>query len=187
MSSWLDRHIYRSYPNIARSWYTSIVEGMDDAIHAVWWRLRYLGRNTVRSIRWAYRMWGNEDWDQEYFYLVMQHKLEDMHKYFSKSDICHDNRKITKDIGICIHIIKRVIEDDYLSEEYDKIDRESGPCFDWDNGIEDERGCTTIKHLWSPEADKRFERYIKLSRSIKDNELDLLFKILRRKSERFWD
>ena len=72
-------------------------------------------------IKWSSIVWKDRDWDFGYTYRILQEKIINQRKYFSRPDFIinkKDNDKIIKQLEFCERIIKRIIEDDYLHPEY---------------------------------------------------------------------
>ena len=48
--------------------------------------IRVAKRKIKSLIFWSKVIWNDEDWDEEYFLIIIRRKLEKMHKYFSRKD-----------------------------------------------------------------------------------------------------
>lgn len=65
--------------------------------------------------RWLCRAWHINDWDYADLLKVMQWQLEDMQVHFKRCKHHRSHDRDIKEIAYCIHLLKRLQEDDYIS------------------------------------------------------------------------
>lgn len=134
-------------------------------IHNVWWFRREL---------WA---WWN--WDQEPTLRLLKRALEGMYEAHRDDPYHEAHARKAKDIKICIHLLNRIIEDDYCLDKFDYSREEvmhilsSGQTF---RGFK----MNVEKKHDLPSANMR--RKIDL----KKQDTELLFKIMSRKINGWW-
>lgn len=161
--------------------------------------LRSLKYGIENLIKWLNIIWNDRDWDYYFFLIMMKKKLEGMEHQHRVYSHCIDSEKITKKMRVCIHLLDRIIEDDYCKKEYEdhdkkygKLDIDSKPSQYDKNGkiltykMIFNRDKVTNDRIKKYERDD-FRRIIKKSDNIKNNDKNMLFDMLRRNIFQFWD
>lgn len=71
--------------------------------------------NRIKNIiYWMPVIWNDEDFDYNYLFIIMRHKLISMRDFFnSDSAVTLYAEERAKEMDICIKILNRIIEDDY--------------------------------------------------------------------------
>ena len=75
-------------------------------------------------IFWFKIIWKDREFDYYYFYIIMERKLEKMLKFYNSDDvhICEKSKLVTiRQIKKTLNVLKRIIADDYLNDEYDRL------------------------------------------------------------------
>ena len=111
-----------------------------------------------------------------------------MKKYFETDSLAADSENIKNNIGKCIDILDRLIENDYASESYKKHDEKWGEIrLNLDDGnLEIDR-----KNVLT-EKDREEERYeffniLKEEHKLRNNDINNLFNLLKENIEEWWD
>jgi hypothetical protein len=99
----------------------------------------------------------DRDWDQSFLYIILQFKLKRMKNYFEKYGMSNNEQSI-KYINICIKLIDIILKDDFIPD-YSQT-RKNWIC---------------KVNIWEVER-RRKQKYI-----------NLLFKIISKKSMYWWD
>lgn len=125
-----------------------------------WWRARHgltwrgIKQGINNLIIWFPVIYRDSWWDHSYLYLILRKKLELMEKGFrSEYAMSANAERDAKNMKICILLLDRLLNDDYIT--YNR-------------------------------GDNIRESYEKKERMIKQD-LDLLFKILRKQIRCWWD
>ncbi len=148
--------------------------------------------NIIKGIKnivsWVPVIWKDRDWDQSFFYKILRFKLYKMKKYFETDSLAADSENIKNNIGKCIDILDRLIEDDYASESYKKHDEKWGEIrLNLDDGnLEIDR-----KNVLT-EKDREEERYeffniLKEEHKLRNDDINSLFDLLKKNVEEWWD
>lgn len=138
-------------------------------------------RNVIRWIPLIYR---DRDWDYVYLMEIIKFKLENMEECFRKYGCTVDSKRKAKEMRICIKLLGRIAEDDYCEKEYDDHYEKWGRPEFKDHTIKCSKIITKDDELQSrKESNRLYEKEEKL----KKQDMDLLFKIMRRKILGWWD
>lgn len=121
-------------------------------------RLYIIEYGVKNIIYWFPIVWQDRWWDHIFLYSILNHKLKQMEKGF-REDGCHVyHEQDAKKIKICVLLLDRLQNDAYI---------------DYKN----ERG-------WEPEL---FKFELDKEEHMMNQDLDLLFKILRKHIRTWWD
>ena len=120
-------------------------------------KIRNLKEGIRNIIEWFPVIYEDRWWDYSFLYSILRKKLSLMEKGFREDGICLNSEKDAKKMKICVLLLDRLINDDYI--DYGK-----------DNGLG-----PNIRILMDKE-DEMIEQ-----------DLDLLFKIMRKQIRSWWD
>ena len=152
-------------------------------------------RGIVNLIIWFPVIWKDRNWDQYYFYKIMKAKLEKMEKLQRLHGISTDSEQCAREIKLSINLLNRILDCNYLenallphekkwgesefifkpygkNKEYTKLD------------IKVEKAITE-KEI--KQEDKERMRLYKHSDNMREQDLDILFKHLKKYGEGWWD
>jgi len=138
---------------------------------------------------WFKIIWNDRQWDSYFLLVLMQYKLTLMQKYFETNAHHLEADKNIIDIKICKNLLKRLAEDDYYKNVFLFHDEKWGKLnitFEDDNRISITRkNCVT-------EQEKKEEKKEAINLRDKealliDQDLNLLFKIMRKQIKHWWD
>ncbi len=146
-------------------------------------------------IKWFPIIWKDRNWDNYYIYVIIRHKLHlteqltrnyGHHLYHIK-----DAEKIKK----CVILLDRLIEDEYHENVYKHFDEKWGQSeFNFTDSTEYpdcQRLHITYPNVITKEDEKLQEKQNKLlmhkPEEMKKQDLDLLFKTMRKHIQTWWD
>lgn len=137
---------------------------------------------------WFKTIWSDRNWDHYYIYVILRHKLhlteQHIRKYHRHTTALRDSHKIK----ICVLLLDRLIKDEYNLNAFKRHDEKWGEAkFDFKN-----RECiVSHPNVKTPEDSEKerkdFKDSIKIEEMLKDQDLDLLFKLLRKHIQSWWD
>ncbi len=194
----------------SRPWYRKIIDRTQG-----WWEFeaRYYWKDLKQGIKnlwyWLPVIWKDRNWDHDFIFDVLSHKLKAQASYIGKYGLHLNNWKDERDMMICVRLIEKVKTEYYSSEyqDYHKLKTWFEPC-------KDKPGYSEWK---SRELEENFDDYFKkypliYKRVINgqgpfkiDDDQDkariasgigyinhqrarkLLFKIMEQEIERWWD
>ena len=76
-------------------------------------------RRLKRILSWLPVLWHDEDWDHAHLWHILRHKLSSMRDYHKEYGISADRLQIALEINSCVEALDRLIDDDYLSGDWD--------------------------------------------------------------------
>ena len=159
-----------------RSFFNSIIYGIENLI--VWFPI----------------IWSDRNWDQVYLYIILQHKLDQMQKYFRKYGHHVGAERDARKMEICSMVLERLITDVYHDQAFKKYDEKWGEAhfstFETDDPnlsrlVITHENVHTEEDKIKETAD--FKRAWEHHDYLNKQDLDLLFKILRKQIESWWD
>jgi len=151
-------------------------------------------RGIKNLIVWFPTIWKDRDWDHYYLYVIMKKKLERM-EYLQRTYGHHvDNEKTADQIKICKLILGRLIEDDYLFNATKYHDEKWGELRLITKPIPETQVCFVEVETTKPLTEKekiqeRKERSaaFKHGENMRKQDLDMLFNIMKKHVEGWWD
>ena len=133
-------------------------------------------------------LWREDDWSWEYCLNTLAWKLDRLRSSIDSSYFQHVGaEKQMRDITICVELIKRLNDNDYSSPLQEKLSEEH-----WQKGFEwkDVPGHPDLSELIdgnvSPSKDRVYMNEILMSEKRKQEEYQLLFKILNKRMQHWW-
>lgn len=147
-------------------------------LNPLYWLKR--GARRVHHIaKWLPVLWSDNDWDYLYLYQVMQFKIKCMREHQLKHRIIVDYKKVAHRMFVAEQLLKRLLDQDYVTKEYEDY-HERHPHV-WE---ESPRGMILKGDPagW-PELKKLHEK----EKYLEEQDLDYLFKILRKYIRTWWD
>ena len=165
---------------------------------------RYIKYGIENFITWAPIIWGDRQWDYEFFYRILEKKLELMSKHFkfnyceenadararsprycddyfcdscSDFEACDAQRKIEYLLYKLIELLKRIQDDDYFELAEKNFESKLLKC----DCLED------LNRTKTPEEKKLFHDVFILSQELKDKDEKEFYDLLRKSINTFWD
>lgn len=81
--------------------------------------VRYDIRHGIKSyLRWYKTIWNDRNWDFQYTYEILREKIKFQKEYFQKSQLVLGWEDQVKQLAFCERILNRLIEDDYTTQAY---------------------------------------------------------------------
>jgi len=182
---------------------------------SLWWEHngRYLIKEFIRGIKnlwyWLPVIWKDRNWDHQYIFDILSHKLKAQSEYIGGRDI-HQNAKRDAEVMMtCVRLIEKV-QDEFYSSEYMDYHKTKN----WFEPVPDKEGYSTWESRELEENfDDYFAKYPRIYKRVINGEgifkLDgtddkqriasniahinhdrarkLLFKIMEQNIERWWD
>ena len=146
--------------------------------------LRQVKHGVKNLIHWFPVIWKNREYDHSYLLIILQKKLELMEEYFRTKSHCMDGDKQANDVKYAILLINRLIKDDYTEIPYKKHVEKFGELEFTDEGLKHTKVKSRKQEM---ECDKSFNEYMKRGDYLKKQDLDELFKHIRKHLESWWD
>jgi len=90
---------------------------------SLWWEHngRYLGNEFIRGIKnlwyWLPIIWKDRNWDHQYIFDILSHKLKAQSEYIGGRDIHINAKRDAEVMMICVRLIEKV-KDEYYGMEY---------------------------------------------------------------------
>lgn len=180
--------------------HTIIIELLEE-YYNIYSEIKYFFRknynNVVHLIKWFPIIWNDRQWDDHFFFLVLQKKLNLMEEYFvsdkSMWALCNDKKLALKRLRICSNLVKRIIDDNYLSNALDAHEKVYGKCEFKFKPISNSKNSEIVivnekANVYSDEfINKSRKHWYKHSDKMKKQDIDMLFKLLSKNIERYWD
>ena len=88
------------------------------------WRLREFIRSVKNVWYWFPIIWKDRDWDHDYIFEVLKHKLKSQSKYIGERDGHTTAQQDARRMSICVSLIEKIQDDSYATEHLDYIDDE---------------------------------------------------------------
>lgn len=141
----------------------------------------------LSCFRWYKLVWNDRQYDYIYFFLLLQKKLELMEKYFYTNANFLGKEKEAKKIKIARFCVNRLIKDDY--NVYKEHEKKYGELeWDFDRTMNSFLKYSKVKTKKEErEANKSFNRCTKHEDYLRNQDLDYLFKIIRKHILKWWD
>lgn len=166
----------------------SIYEKIDQAFYDI-------KRGVKNLIIWFPVIWEDRDWDHWYLYKIIHKKLERMEILHRTYGHHVDNDKTADQIKLCKLLLKRLIADDYLMNATKYHDQKWGDLEIFTEEIEGRSNCVSVHTKTTKdltEKEKKIEDELRhgLYRhadKMKEQDLDMLFRIMRKHIQGWWD
>lgn len=149
-------------------------------------RVFYNIKNGLRNFwKWRSVVWNDRPWDYVYIFKALRFKLDETQRCIDGTFVGADEEAAK--IRSLIDAIDRILEDDYVKEEYEEMDRKYGKLemiFNDDNTITTTR--TNLK-----EEDKETERketltLAELEAKRRQQDINFVFDIMKNDIQRWW-
>lgn len=149
-------------------------------------RFFYNVKNGLRNLwKWRSVVWNDRPWDYVYIFKALRFKLDETQKCIDGSFVGSEEE--AKKIRSLIEAIDRIVEDDYVSEEYKTMDEKYGKLemiFNDDNTI-----TTTRENL--KEEDREQERketlaLAELEADRRQKDINYVFDTMKNDIQKWW-
>ena len=162
------------------------LQDMVEALNNNLSRFFYNVKNGLRNLwKWRSVVWNDRPWDYVYIFKALRFKLDETQRCIDGTFVGADEEAAK--IRSLIDAIDRILEDDYVSEEYKELDRKYGKLemiFHEDNTI-----TTTRKNL--KEEDREIERketltLAELEAERRQQDINFVFDTMKNDIQRWW-
>ena len=162
------------------------LQDMVEALNNNLSRLFYNVKNGLRNLwKWRSVVWNDRPWDYVYIFKALRFKLDETQRCIDGTFVGAEEEAAK--IRSLIEAIDRILEDDYVKEEYEEMDRKYGKLemiFHEDNTITTTR--TNLK-----EDDKETERketlaLAELEAERRQQDINFVFDTMKKDIQRWW-
>lgn len=162
------------------------LQDMVEALNNNLSRLFYDVKNGLRNLwKWRSVVWNDRPWDYVYIFKALRFKLDETQRCIDGTFVGADEEAAK--IRSLMKAIDRILEDDYVKEEYEEMDRKYGKLemiFHKDNTI-----TTTRKNL--KEEDRETERQetltlAELEAKRRQDDINFVFDTMKNDIQRWW-
>lgn len=149
-------------------------------------RIFYNVKNGLRNLwKWRSVVWNDRPWDYVYIFKALRFKLDETQRCIDGTFVGADEEAAK--IRSLIDAIDRILEDDYVKEEYDEMDRKYGKLemiFNNDNSL-------TMTRENLKEEDKETERketlaLAELEAERRQQDINFVFDTMKNDIQRWW-
>jgi hypothetical protein len=156
--------------------------------------IRYISNGIINIIKWTPVIFKDKWWDDYYFFKLLEFKLKIMEVSFKTKGHHLYAERDSKKMKICRILCKRISDENYYDNVFQDHDKKWGELkmkVHNDNGIEfrqvsfERPNCITEKD--KEKEHKECQRLWKKEEYLKNQDLDLLFKTIRKNIQGWWD
>lgn len=146
-------------------------------------------------IEWFPVIWNDRHWDHYFIYQILRHKL-----HLTEQLIRHHGHHVNhiedaEKIKICVRLLDRLIKDDYHDNVYKHHDEKWGESELVFTDSTDYPDCSVVDIKYpnvktkkdKEQEKKEFRLLINKVQELKDQDIELLFKIMRKHIQSWWD
>lgn len=146
-------------------------------------------------IVWFPVIWKDRDWDQQFLYVILHFKLKRMENLHRKYGHLVNSEKYANQIKLAVSLLDRIIKDDYLENVMIPHEKKWGESDFVFTPLKDNKNLSSltikVEKANTPEekAKEHKERMTLYEHSdnLKKQDLDMLFKHIRKNVEGWWD
>lgn len=146
-------------------------------------------KKIIKIIHWIPILWQDVDYDADSIYRLLYYKLKFMEEYFSSDNTWSiDAKKIAKQIKIAKNLVKRLMEDDYLSNSLVEHIQKYPDFLELALSMEQENSkFYKLVDKNSDEEKKSFRKCSKHADYLKEQDINYLFDYLKKHIKEWWD
>lgn len=165
----------------------------DNFVFDFFYKIRSFFRNIISTIRWLPVIWQDRQWDEYYLYKILEHKFKLMEDFFRYKGMHVGAEREANQMKVCRLLLQRLMEENYTTP----YDERNQPHFDWFQKKMEEafnkepngEGFIVIAEAY--ERDEPDARWIvpahKHEKYLRKQDIDLLFRIITKHAEKWWD
>lgn len=161
-------------------------------IEDFWYNLKYGIENLFN---WIPVVWKDRNWDHYFIYVILRHKLHLMEKQIREYGHHVDKDRDANNIKVCVNLLDRLIADDYHEMAFKNHDRKWGESDFQFKECEDNPELMSLhiarENVNTPEDEEKerkdFRRASDHETFLREQDLDLLFKNMRKYIQTWWD
>lgn len=170
----------------------------------MWYKLKnvydYIRYDIPRGIKnliiWLPAVWKDRQWDHQFIYMILRHKLNLQQQFIREHGVHVNNVQDADEIKECVELLDNLIEDDYHSKAFEAHDKRWGAAeMNWVDASEHGDDMVQLK-ITHPKvvtdedhANERVDFLEACEREdyLRKSDLRLLFDIMRKKIQGWWD
>lgn len=146
-------------------------------------------------IKWVPVIWKDRNWDNYYIYVIFRHKLNLMEKQIREYGHHLHNERDADNIKVCVNLLDRLIADDYMEMAFKRHNEKWGSADMIFSECEDDPNLSELNidypNVKTEEDEKRqkidFKNAMENEGKLREQDLDLLFKNMRKYIQTWWD
>jgi len=163
-----------------RYWLRDIIEGIPYWPHRCWSRIKCFWK-------WFPIIWNDHDWDCNYLYIIIKHKLKLMREHHEKDRVVADWAQIVHRIKIAELCLNRLIEDKYAITDYKEHQKKFPFDHLFDHRKKENDGSPAVRiSTASPEASADIKKIYAKEEYLKKQDLETFAKIFCKYSRGWW-
>lgn len=140
-------------------------------------------------IRWVPVIYQDRDWDYDFIYVLLYHKLKNMQEFFESDKVWSTKSdRVAKQIMISKNLCKRLSDQQYLTNALTNYHNKYGEDSTvWHSEPTENPKLHRLVWDWSEQQHKDFTKASNHSDYMEQQDLDYLFKYLRKYIQGWWD
>jgi hypothetical protein len=163
------------------------------------YEIRYWPRDFTKGVKnlitWFPIIWKDRQWDHQYIYGIFRKKLHLTEQFIRHNGIHVNNIDDADKMKICVDLLDRIMKDEYHKSAFKQHEKKWGKAdLQWED-IDDEKGYSklniihpNVKTDEDKESERKdFRRSSKHEADLREQDLDLLFKMMRKHIQSWWD
>lgn len=162
------------------------LQDMVEALNNNLSRFFYNVKNGIRNLwKWRSVVWNDRPWDYVYIFKALRFKLDETQRCIDGTFVGADEEAAK--IRSLIEAIDRILEDDYVKEEYEEMDRKYGKLemiFNDDNTITTTR--TNLKEENKETERKETIALAELEAERRQQDINFVFDTMKNDIQRWW-
>lgn len=163
-----------------------------DKVDTLWCDFK---RGIKNLIIWFPAVWRDRQWDHQYIYMMMRAKLNFQEQYIRKYGIHINNIEDANKIKVCVNLLDRLIKDEYHETAFKNHEKKWGQMqlnFKDTKDYPDMQEAVITHPYVKTNEDKKnerkdFRRSCNHETDLREQDLDLLFKMMRKHIQGWWD
>lgn len=150
--------------------------------------LRNLGENVKNLISWFPIIWVDREYDHYFLFQILRHKLKRMEKFYNGPYAWGMNApKLAHEMKVCTILLDKIIEDEYNREGYDAHDEKWGK-LEFTTNDDGDLTITRGNRNFNEDIEaKEYRAVYEKEEKLKEQDLEMLFKTIRKNIRKWWD
>jgi len=165
---------------------------MIDKIETWWYDLKYGIENVFH---WVPVIWKDRNWDHYFIYVILRHKLRLMEIQIREYGHHVNKDRDADNIKVCVNLLDRLIADEYSEMAFKRHEEKWGEADFTFTPLEEDPELSEL-HIDRPNVQteedkeqerKEFRRASEHEVKLREQDLDMLFKNMRKYIQTWWD
>jgi len=141
----------------------------------------------AKVFKWLPIIWKDRDWDQSYFWRIVEMKLSTMEDLFENYGSGANSKNDAKKIRIMKNLAKRMYDEDYLSNALTQVESQFGQLKVRFVPVKNSNHKEMIIETSGKQEDDARKRAHRKSDAMEQQDLDMFCKMLNKNIRSFWD